>query len=127
MRREGVVKQSADFFSPDGAVYAKNSRIDSIMELPFFKMTLDNNLQYSVHYKKSIRELMSVMSPREQQFYDKMRSFKITDGKARPLTKLCNMVYSQAAEMTFPDKKWSHKEVGLVLRDAIAQAACQAN
>lgn len=70
---------------------------------------------------------MSVMSPREQQFYDKMRSFKITDGKARPLTKLCNMVYSQAAEMTFPDKKWSHKEVGLVLRDAIAQAACQAN
>jgi hypothetical protein len=120
MRREGVIKQNADFFSPDGAVYAKNSRIDSIMELPFFKMTLDNNLQYSVHYKKSLRELISVMTPREQQFYDKMKTFKITDAKARPLTKLCNFVYSNASEMFCPDKKWTHKEVGLILRDSIA-------
>ena len=85
-----VLKFCKGFYwqSPDGAVYAKNSRIDSIMELPFFKMTLDNNLQYNVHYKKSLRELISVMSPREQQFYDKMKTFKITDAKARPPTKL---------------------------------------
>jgi len=93
MRKEGVCKQNVDFFSPDGAIYAKNSRIDSIMELPFFRMTLDNNLQYSVHYKKSIRQLLSVMTPSQKQFYDVIRSFKITDTKARPLSKICNLVY----------------------------------
>jgi hypothetical protein len=29
--------------------------------------------------------------------------------------------------METPDKQWTHREVGLILRDSIAQSACQAN
>ena len=94
-----MVKHSAKFYSPDGALYARSSRIDSVMELPYFRLTCDDNLSYNVHYKKSIRESLSCMTPSQKQFYDVVRNFKITDVKARPLSKLCNYIYKKGEEM----------------------------
>ena len=75
MLRLNMVKHSAKFYSPDGALYARSSRIDSVMELPYFRLTCDDNLSYNVHYKKSIRESLSCMTPSQKQFYDVVRNF----------------------------------------------------
>ena len=32
--KKGICKENAKFYAPDGALYSKSSRIDSIMEIP---------------------------------------------------------------------------------------------
>ena len=127
MKKLGICKNSAKFYSPDGSLYAKSSRIDSIMELPFFRLTIDDNLQYSVNYTKPLREIISVMSPNQKQFYDQIRSYNITDAKARPLSRLCQLIYKKTEDMNSANdcnKKWNHRDFGLILRDSIAQLSC---
>jgi len=41
MRKNGMVRSHADFYSPDGFRYAKSSLMKEIMQMPFFKLRID--------------------------------------------------------------------------------------
>ena len=57
-----------------------------------------------------------------------IRQYNIVDAKARPLSKICNLIHKKTEEMeTEGAKDWTHREVGLILRDSIAQLSAQAN
>ena len=47
--------------------------VSDVMQLPFFRLNVDDNMTYNVHYKRPLRETISVMSPDERQFYEYAR------------------------------------------------------
>jgi len=40
--------RKVDFFDPDGSYFAKSSKIGDVMKRPFFKVRLDQDLEYNV-------------------------------------------------------------------------------
>jgi len=127
MRSKGLISKLAEFSAPDGTLYAKCSTVSDVMQLPFFRLNVDNNMTYNVHYKRPLRENISVMTPDERQFYEYARSFNVCDSKVRPLTKMSQYMMSRFAESNKKDKVWSHRELSFIMRDSIANQSLTAN
>ena len=56
LRMEGEMTHKADFFAPDGSRYARSSQIRDVLKLPYFKLKLDNRMEFHCHSKKAFAE-----------------------------------------------------------------------
>ena len=60
LRDVGEAKEKVEFFSTDGNKLANCSLLKNVLEMPNFKMNIDQAIQYHCHSPKAFSEGMSV-------------------------------------------------------------------
>lgn len=60
LRDVGEVKEKVEFFSTDGNKLANSSLLKNVLEMPNFKMNIDQAIQYHCHSPKAFSEGMSI-------------------------------------------------------------------
>ena len=60
LRDVGEVKEKVEFFSTDGNKLANSSFLKNVLEMPNFKMNIDQAIQYHCHSPKAFSEGMSI-------------------------------------------------------------------
>ena len=59
LRAKGHIKRQADFFAPDGSRYAGCSQVKDMLQLPYFRLRLDNNVEYHCESTEAFKESIS--------------------------------------------------------------------
>jgi len=127
MKSNRTAKESVEFFSPDGTRYSKSAKVMEIMRLPFFRLRLDHWNEYHVHSKRAFKQSLSFVSPGEKDFIvNSVQKFNISELKARTNAKLYHNVIDRL-ERANPDAVYSHEDVSMMLRDAIAKQCLSVN
>jgi len=45
-----VIKKCVNFFAPDGTIYSKGSAVEDVMQFSSFRLRVDEQMDYNVHY-----------------------------------------------------------------------------
>ena len=69
LKSVGEAKDKVEFFSSDGCKLANASYLKNVLEMPNFKMNIDQAIQYHCHSPKAFSEGMSVQTPSEHSLY----------------------------------------------------------
>lgn len=56
----GEAKEKVEFYATDGSKIANTSYLKNVLEMPNFKMNIDQAIQYHCHSPKAFSEGMSV-------------------------------------------------------------------
>jgi len=68
MLTEGMVSKRAEFYSPDGVRYSQTSKLSEIMQLPFFRLRVDEGArEYHVHSSRAFNMSLTVATPGERK------------------------------------------------------------
>ena len=78
-------------------------------------------MEYHVQNKKFLKQSASPHSPAEFEMYSECLDTEMKDKKARAATKIYTYVREKISMQ--PDKQYSHEDVAMMLREAIATQA----
>ena len=67
---QGEAKQTVEFFAPDGSRYASSSMLKHIVQMPYFKLNFDSQVEYHIHSKKDFGEPVGALSPSERTLFN---------------------------------------------------------
>lgn len=120
LQARGMIKKSAEFYSPDGTRFAKSSKLNEVLRSPFFKLKLDRVREYHVHNSHAFKQSMSNISASERDFVQKtMDSYNINELKARNSSKIFNYIIERL-EQKDANTIYTDEDVSYMLRDAMA-------
>lgn len=63
MRKLQMIKNTCNFFAPDGTIYSKTSAVEDVMQFSSFRIRVDEEMDYNVHYTKSVKDNIIIQTP----------------------------------------------------------------
>ena len=84
-----------------------------------------NGREYHVMNKRYLRQVVTPHSPNEHQIFSECLTKQMKDKKARAVTKL--FTYLRETVDKQPGKEYSHEDLAIIIRDAIAMQAKEFN
>ena len=122
---EKRIGDKVEFFAPDGVRIAKSSMVRDILRFEHFKIMINNKLEYHVQNKFPQKKSMTPHTPQEYEMFTSFIKNNMKDKKARAATRIYTFVRETMNKQ--PEKVYSHEDIAMILRDAIADQARNSN
>ena len=116
---EKKIGGKVEFFAPDGVRIAKTSVVRDLLRFEHFKLMVNNRMEYHVQNKYPQKKSMTPHTPSEFEMFTSFTESEMKDKKARAATKI--FTYLREAMNKQPEKVYSHEDIAMLLRDAIAE------
>jgi hypothetical protein len=101
--------KSLDFYTHDGARIAKSTYAETLSDLPYFRLIVDDTKEYIVISEKSFsfQNQKYELEGNVKKFYDYCKEMQMDDDKALLLSKYCSSVVAKLSTK----KEWTKEDL----------------
>lgn len=112
MKETRQANKIVNFYSPEGSLIAKSTKVHHLLHIPYFVMKIDNITEYNIMSEKSfsLRNQKFTLNPDEKMVYDNCKEIGMRDNKALAISRFLSSFEKEIAAKT----EWNQNELLIV-------------